>query len=99
MECSHFIEPAIVEKLERFSWLGPLKQNHNHKINFRCLENRYSTFINNSAHSNVLCLFLKEANFFIIHDIKSILQGMQRKKKISNGEKKKEKKKKVTTLQ
>lgn len=42
----------------------------------------------------MLCLFLKEANFFIIHDIKSILQGMQRKKKISNGEKKKEKKKK-----
>lgn len=45
----------------------------------------------------MLCLFLKQANFYIIHDIKSILQGTQRKK-ISNGEKKKEKKK-VTTLQ
>lgn len=40
----------------------------------------------------MLCLFLKQANFYIIHDIKSILQGTQRKK-ISNGEKKKEKKK------
>lgn len=39
----------------------------------------------------MLCLFLKQANFYIIHDIKSILQGTQRKK-ISNGEKKKEKK-------